>query len=374
MASRFHIDQFCAGFSRGDAISQEALVLKYFLRHLGFESEIYCEQFSEKDSALVRHYREYHRNRNSAIVYHHSYHTRILDLLQQLSVPKILIFHNVTPAHYVEPYNRTLAANLRLAKECLPKLTDQFQIALADSHFNAMELEKNGFRNVSVMPVAIDYENLLKGEYSERLHYLQDSKINILFVGRFFPNKKHQDLLKSFYYFKKMHPDSRLILVGSFHPGVRGYTGEINNLVHELSLTESVLFPGMVPHKDLCTIYRNSHLFLSMSEHEGFFVPLVESMHFNLPVLAHSSSAIPETLGNSGVLFHEKNYPAIAEMMEEMVFSSNLRRHIIEAQQSRLPYFHIKKSLSIFQTALQKLRIDFPAELLDTFHPDVHPY
>ena len=350
-----HIDQFLAGFSAGDAISNEAVLIRDHLRNQGFRSEIYCEQYTEKDAAHVLPYRSYHGRRNSVIIYHHSYHTNILQKLRQYPSHKLLIFHNVTPSGYVEPYNRRMAESLARARDELRELRDGFQAVFAVSRFNAQLLSELGFADVQVMPVPISLPAMPEGPLPGHLCFLDDGQLNLLFVGRIVPNKRHQDLLKAFFFFKKRKPASRLILVGPFHPGARGYAAELHNLVQELRLSDSVLFTGMVPDAELPFYYREADAFLSMSEHEGFFVPLIECMHFRVPVLAFASSVIPETLGSAGVQFSKKDFPRIALMLERLAVPSPFREAVLEGQLERLADFGSRQSLSILDRTLDSL-------------------
>ncbi len=355
-----YIDQFTAGFARGDAISSEALILQDFLRRLGYESNIYSQHFQERDGALVRHFRGYHRKKNAILIYHHSFYSDFLQDIERYPARKILIHHNTTPPEFVERYNRQIAEQLRITRTRVQSLAHHFEIALADSHFNAKDLRDMGFQNVDVMPVALDFDNWNDLPDAPHLEFLDDGRRNILFVGRVFPNKKHQDLIKAYYFVKRIMPDSRLIMVGTFHPGVRGYTAELFNLTRELGLENDVFFTGMVSQAEIQTYYRKADLFLSMSEHEGFFVPLVECMYFGVPVLAYASSVIPETLGDCGVLFTEKDYPRLAEMIARILEEPEFRAAILAGQRARLPAFALSRTLTAFSRALESLGIIRP--------------
>src|SRR5690606_3919553 len=144
--------------------------------------------------------------------------------------------------------------------------------------------------------------------------FSKDGYTNLLFVGRIAPNKKQDDIIKIFYYYKKfINPESRLILVGSYI-GMERYYSELIKLVNDLDL-QDVFFTGHIPFESILAYYQISHLFLCMSEHEGFCVPIVEAMLFDLPIIAYRSSAVPATLGNAGFVVSEKNYKAIAELI-----------------------------------------------------------
>jgi glycosyltransferase involved in cell wall biosynthesis len=355
-----YIDQFTAGFASGDAISSEALILQDFLRRLGYESNIYSQHFQEQDGSLVRHFRGYHRKKNAILIYHHSFYSDFLLDIDRYPARKILIHHNTTPPEFVERYNRQIATQLRATRTRLRSLAHNFEIALADSNFNANDLREMGFPNVDVMPVALDFNSWEDLPDAAHLDFLNDGRKNILFVGRVFPNKKHQDLIKTYYFLKQIVPESRLIMVGTFHPGVRGYTAELFNLTRELGLENDVLFTGMVSQSEIQTYYRKADVFLSMSEHEGFFVPLVECMYFGVPVLAHASSVIPETLGDCGILFGEKDYPRIAEMIARILDEPEFKRAIVTQQRNRLPDFELSRTLTAFSRALEQMGIIHP--------------
>ena len=357
MTAVTHIDQFLAGFSAGDAISNEALILQKFLRERGFQSEIFCEQFTDRDSERVRHYKSYHQKRDAILIYHHSFFSGMVERLPGYPARKVLIFHNITPSQYVIPYNRGLAQQLEKARNGLAKLASIFDVILADSRYNADELRKLGFEKTEILPVAIDFSVMDESKDPAYLDFLRDGKTNVLFVGRIFPNKRHQDLIKTFYFFHRIRPASRLICAGTFHPAVKGYTGELNNLTAELGLTEHVIFTGMAPQKDITAYYRNSHIFLSMSGHEGFFVPILESMHFQLPILALGSSVVPETMSGAGIIFNTADPLIVAELMEKTITDNDFRAKIIAGQNVRLKDYSVDKILSIFSAIIDRMLV-----------------
>ena len=330
-----YIDQFTAGFASGDAISSEALILQDFLRRLGYESNIYSQHFQEQDGALVRHFRTYHRSKNAILIYHHSFYSDFLNDIRQYPARKILIHHNTTPPEFVDRYNRAIAEQLTVTRTRLKSLAHHFEVALADSRFNARDLREMGFGHVEVMPVALDFDNWERLPDAAHLNFLDDGRKNIV-------------------------PASRFIMVGTFHPGVRGYTAELFNLTRELGLENDILFTGMVSQSEIQTYYRKADVFLSMSEHEGFFVPLVECMYFGVPIIAYASSVIPETLGDCGILFSKKDYPRIAEMIAGVLEQPRLHRNLVEQQKTRLPAFELSRTFAAFSRALQRMGVIHP--------------
>jgi len=99
------------------------------------------------------------------------------------------------------------------------------------------------------------------------------------------------------------------------------------------------MFLGHVDHDDLLACYASAHVFVSMSEHEGFGVPFVESMLMRVPVLAYSAAAVPHTLGGAGVQFDRKDLAEVGEIAHRLATDEALRSAVLAGQDRRLPAF-----------------------------------
>jgi glycosyltransferase involved in cell wall biosynthesis len=177
---------------------------------------------------------------------------------------------------------------------------------------------------------------------------------NLLFVGRLAPNKGHAELLKVFQLYQRhIEPRSRLILVGKPDRHAR-YAAALLDLVREERI-DNVHFAGAVDHRDLCTYYRASHLFLCASEHEGFCVPLLEAFHFDLPVVAYRSSAVPFTLGGAGLGFDRFEPAALAELVGLLFQDRELRGGVLRRQRRRLEDFAREQVEAILRREIEGL-------------------
>ncbi len=333
------IHQLVAGFTNGDAISNEAGVMRSIFRKWGYESEIFSE--------LKRILPELRKDAREAealaascspddiALCHLSIGSKVNDIFKSLPCKKAILYHNVTPSHYLELIHPQMAHNLALGRKQIESLAGIAEVNMADSKFNAIELEESGYKNVKVLPLVLDLDKLKDGADRRILRKYDDDKVNILFVGRCVPNKKIEDLVMAFYYFNKyVEPNSRLIHVGS-HAGTERYYYLLLTMIKELQL-DNVHFAKSVPQRWLNAYYQCSNVFLSMSEHEGFCIPVIEAMEHNLPVMAYEAAAVPETLDGAGILFKEKDYRAIAELMGELTRNQGLRNSVLEKQRSRL--------------------------------------
>src|SRR6185295_1610651 len=214
----------------------------------------------------------------------------------------------------------------------LRRLGSYFCWSVADSAYNANELAESGFASPQVLPIIINPDRWNIEPNDELLNRLQDGRTNMLFTGRIAPNKKQDRLLEAFAEYRKLDPNARLSIVGqslSFDP----YAQYINELVHELELSDFVELVGQIDEAKLLAYYQTTHLYWSASEHEGFGAPLIEAMWFDIPVLAVNETAVGETLGEAGVLY-EKCEPLeqVALRAYELVHNEQRRRQVMAKQ------------------------------------------
>lgn len=189
------------------------------------------------------------------------------------------------------------------------------------------------------MPVLIPLKKYEKPPSRKILKkYLNDEFINILFVGRVVPNKKHEDVISIFYqYYTKCNPRSRLFIVGSYE-GMEKYFQRLIRYVEQLGLS-NVYFTGHLKFDEILAYYKIADAFICMSEHEGFCVPLIEAMYFDIPILAYDSCAIADTLGGSGFLTNTKNPLLNAFALNRILTDKQLKNTILENEQNRLNDF-----------------------------------
>jgi glycosyltransferase involved in cell wall biosynthesis len=118
-----------------------------------------------------------------------------------------------------------------------------------------------------------------------------------------------------------------------------GYDRWLTDLAKNLGIGGAVHLAGRVSQRDLVTYYRAADLYVSMSEHEGFGKPLIESMFLGLPILAYRGTAIPYTLGKAGVMFRQKDFEVVAELADILLKNQELRDRIVAKQRDRVRYF-----------------------------------
>jgi len=254
---------------------------------------------------------------------------------------KILQYHNITPAAFFAPYDPQLFRLAALGRRELATLAGHVDLALGDSDFNRRELAALGFTRTGVLPIAVNTERITAAPPRPALErILRDGLINVLFVGRIVPNKKIEDHIRLAEIYKR-YVDSyyRFIFVGRYD-GVPRYYDQVRALIAEYDmLPDRFWFTGPVPDEDLAAFYRWADAYVSLSEHEGFCVPLVEAMAADVPVVAYAAGAVPETLGGAGLLFEPKDLELAAELLGSVVYDRGVRARVLDGQRRRLQDF-----------------------------------
>jgi glycosyltransferase involved in cell wall biosynthesis len=254
---------------------------------------------------------------------------------------RVLQYHNVTPARFFAPYDAGVFRLAALGRQELETLVGQTDAALGDSEYNRQELASLGFSNTAVFPIAIDLDRIRNAPRQPALEQvLSDGLLNFLFVGRIAPNKKIEDHIRLAEHYKRyVDTEYRFIFVGKTD-GIPRYYDMVRALLAEYQMpADRFIFTGPVPDIDLATYYRMARVYISLSEHEGFCVPLLEAMAADVPVMAYASTAVPDTLGGAGVQFAPKDLEYAAELLGVLAYDDALRRQVIAGQRRRLQEF-----------------------------------
>ena len=350
------VHQILPTISPGDAIGNEVLEIRALLKSWGYDSEIYAQNIHPKLSKVAKAITDYKKVSSSKniLIFHFAIGSDVSKYVKTLPDKKILIYHNITPPSYFLGVNDTLVYLLNKGRKELAEYSNIADLALGVSEYNRKELVELGFKNTGVLPIIIDFDAYEQEPDQKVLNKFDDECTNFLFVGRVSPNKKQEDIIKIFYYYNKcINPNSRLFLVGSYN-GAEKYYAQLQGLAKQLNL-ENVYITGQVNFKELLAYYKLADVFISMSEHEGFCVPLLESMYFGIPIIAYNSTAIPYTLNGTGVLVNEKRFEDLAEMADILVKDENIRNKIIEKQKLQLEQFDKSRTKMILKKYIEEV-------------------
>jgi glycosyltransferase involved in cell wall biosynthesis len=348
------IDQVLVGASPGDAITNDAFELRALLRDFG-PSDIYARYYDASLAAEV-HPLDAYQGRVEAgdddvLCYHASIgEPDVMAFLRGRSERLVVVYHNISPAEGFRAYDPALAGLLDGGRLELAELAERTQLALADSEYNAAELRALGYRDVRVSPLVIDVGRLRSvPPHPGTARHLEEAVEGpvALFVGQLLPHKRPDLLIEAFHVLVTyLVPDAHLVLVG---PGrLPVYRQAIETFAQELNLAQ-VWVTGSISDAELVAFYRRADAFVTASEHEGFCVPLVEAMAFEVPIVAREHAAIPETLGGAGIVLPPEDDPLLlAEAMAAVVTDPALADALRARGRARLEAFSPERARATF--------------------------
>lgn len=304
---------------------------------------------------LATHWSEAQVDEDDILIYHVALASHVGEWMRKTKATKLIDYHNLTPPSFFRSFNPGLATALAHARFQLEELRPHLTLSISDSDFSRRELEEMGFSPTETLPIMLDF-NVYSEANEDLVSELARDKPrrgDLMFVGRIAPNKRQEDLIKAFAVYRRAYnPGARLFLVGGTN--APNYSRALDDYLDRLGV-EGVHLTGKVSNRDLVAYYRMADVFLSMSEHEGFGVPFVEAMHLGVPVIAYSCTAVPETLGEGGVLLDHKDYEQVAAMIQLVMEDDEVRGSLVEAGRQRVARFSPEITENRFREILETL-------------------
>lgn len=348
--------QITSSLSYGDGVSNDCIAIKRVLQEAGYETELYAEVISPKvPEGTARLIQELNTAAEDIIIYHLSIGTDWNFKLASLPGKKVIRYHNITPPMFFDGYNQRAKEDCLFGLFGVHYLADKMDYGIVDSSYNRQDLWNMGYCcDISVVPVVVPFEDYNQEPDAKTLSQYSDGRTNIIFVGRIAPNKCQEDVIKTFCLYKKFYDaDARLILVGSYQ-GMETYYEQLQEYVKELGV-QDVVFTGHIPFNQILAFYRTADAFLCMSDHEGFCIPLLEAMYFQVPIVAADYAAVGETLGDAGILLSEKDYMLAAGAIHRIKTDGALRNMLIQKEQERLCAFSYDAIKETFLNEIKKV-------------------
>lgn len=326
-----------------DAIANDILAMDEALKQQGYDSRIMAYNIHEALADRAEELNLTVLSPEDIAIFHKGTGDRLTKQIANLPCKKVMVYHNITPAKYYPLYDPALFLVLALGRLQLRRYASRMDACWAVSQYNAKELRHYGVpkEKTAVLPILFSKEERKiqpNQKTQQKLRANQGTKL--LYIGRIAPNKKPEDVIKAYTIYKdKYDKNATLYLLGGWD-GLEKYYAKLKGFAADLNLTdEQVVFAGRVTDEEREAYLRNTDLLLCLSEHEGFCVPLLEAASRNLPILAYAAAAIPETMGDSGLLFQTKDYEAIADAIHKLQTDEAFRKQLIQNQQDNLKRF-----------------------------------
>ncbi|MHB8497248.1 MAG: glycosyltransferase family 4 protein [Acidimicrobiales bacterium] len=294
---------------------------------MGFRSEIYAEHLDHSLAGPIRPVAEYSGNAGELVIVHHSVGNDAFDQVMHFSSVIVTQYHYISTARRVEEPDTCRTTWIELDQ--LRLLARRSRLGLADSNHCRKQMLKAGFRRVEVLPPRTDFSNFKA--VGRRATHSSDW----LFVGRVLPANGQVELVRAFAaYAKAFDVAARLVLIGDDSDSE--YARSVQAEATRCGMSDRVQLMAEVSEDKMRALFARAGVFVSLSEHEGFGVPLLEAMAAGLPVVAFSAAGVPETMGDAGVLLSTKEPEVVAATVQAIQDDAELHKRMVERQHRRV--------------------------------------
>jgi len=318
------VHQFVPALLPRDATGDHTLALREAFRAVGWTSEIFAEATHDELAGEATYFERYPEQAEPAdiLLYQASTGSPVAEFLMERPETLVVDYHNITPAHFYEGWEEHTAQKVAHARRQVAALAGRAALGIADSAFNAAELVGFGCDETEVIPILTGVDRWGHRERADptevaRLESVHPNGTVLLFVGRLSPNKAQHHLVEALWCYRRRYdPAARLHLVG---PAITpGYADAVRSFADELGLGDAVVHGEHLTPGQLAAWYADADVFVCLSDHEGFCIPLLEAMHFDLPIVAYAAGAVPETLGNAGIVLDTKRPGTVAAAVDRI--------------------------------------------------------
>jgi glycosyltransferase involved in cell wall biosynthesis len=334
-----------------DAVTNQALAYRTLFERWGWSGEDFAPVQAEGMArGVIRPLHELRRSPDDVLVLHYSGYATGIERVLGAGGRTLVVSHNITPPEFFWASDPVEAVRCQLARGQLAELADAAGVLAGVSAYNAAELQAISGRSAEVIPVLFDRRRLgTPGGMNGRVVPAP----TVLFVGRLVPHKRQDLAIRAFARFRSVSPGARLVLVGT--PLSPDYARALVSLAGALAPGAVTFSAGLSPAQ-LWDHYRSAGVFLCLSEHEGFCIPLLEAFHFGVPVIARDAGAVSEVVGDAAVLVDSSDDIAtVAELLPIVLGDPELRDELARRGQRRLEEFDYDATASRLRDTLQRL-------------------
>ncbi|NUY35336.1 glycosyltransferase [Paraburkholderia sp. JPY303] len=310
----------------GDAVSNQVIALADLFTAMGVKNTIYSKWFH----ADVAHHRndidELAPSERDIIIYHYyGFAEYTPQIVADQYCTKILLYHNITPHQFFDESSRTYQFCLK-GRQQLKDLIQRFQFFWSDSHYNQSELTSLGAKSSAcfVAPIIVP-----PFEQSGLISHREPG--SWLFLGRVAPNKGQVELVKLFAEAHSKSPETaqKLYIVGGYDHDDPYFTSLLRE-ADAHGIRDLIKLTGKVSDEERENIFSRAMVYVSLSAHEGFGVPLVEAPLRGVPVVALDGSAVGETMGNCIGLV--RTHAELTNVIGRLMTDSEFRDQVVNEQ------------------------------------------
>ena len=326
------VHQVTGAAGRHDAVTGQMLAYGELLGGWGLAGGMHAVRVGSGAPGGITPLSELAAAPDELVLIHYSGWITGMGALLELPQQRALVYHNITPAKYFWSVHPAVAVICEVGRDMLPALVAQSRATAGVSSYNADELRAAGAREPHVVPVIADPARLRHDGAAAT-----GETPLILAVGRLAPHKRPDLVIRAFALYQQLHaPEARLLYAGALQNPP--YRARLERLVAEVG-AKNVHLAGALEDAELARAYSQANVMLSLSEHEGFCIPLLEAFHADVPVIARPCGGMPEVGGDAVLWVEGPDLPVVAELLHLSVTDEELAAELARRGRRRAEEF-----------------------------------
>ncbi len=348
-----NVHQVLSGAGPVDAVTTQALRWRERFAAWGWGGDDVSVHIDPRMGGRIRPLSALSAARDDVLLVHYSAYAPKLRSVLDLPNRTLLLSHNVTPAKWFWTVEPQVAIQCALGRRQLPDFAARADAVAGVSAFNAAELGSE-----LVIPILFDPARLGADARKQDLTPVPGPP-HLLFVGRLTPHKRQDELIGLLGLLRRHRlPEARLTLVGE--PVTEPYLRSLEALVERVA-PGAVTFARGLSSEQLAAAYRSAHAVVSLSEHEGFCIPLLEAFALGTPVVARPSGGVPEVAGDAALLVADRDPAVLAELVALAVEDAELRADLRARGAARVAAYAPDRTAAVMRSVLEGLHTAAPS-------------
>jgi len=337
------VHQVLSGAGPHDAVTTQARAFRSLFAEWGWGGDVFAGHIDPRIASEVRPLRALQPEPDALLLVHYSAYAPRLRRVLDLPNRTMLLSHNVTPARWFWDYEPTVAIHCQLGRAQLPEYAARADVVAGVSSYNAAELGSD-----VVIPILFDPAGLGPAGSARAPSVAPE----LLFVGRLAPHKRQDELIRLVALLRRHRlPGATLRLVGE--PLNPNYRAALEGLAEQVA-PGAVTIESSLSTAELADRYRRADVFVCLSEHEGFCIPLLEAFHLGAPVVARPVGGIPEVAGDAALLVEDRDLAVVAELVALACEDVELRASLVERGRARVTAFDREHTALALRAAVER--------------------
>ncbi len=269
-------------------------------------------------------------------------------------VKQITIIHDLTYQKF--PLHREIWKSIYFSI-FIPLSLWKSQNIIANSHYTKNEILKTypltNSNKIKVMHLGpgnkVSIKNTREEESQVLKKYTLEKQNYFLFVSVVEPTKNLLTNLQAFKHVLIVYPELKFVVIGKigWRNNKNKYYQKISKFIMNNNLKQSVIFTGYLENNDFGVLFSNTRCLVYTSLNEGFGMPLLEAMAYNVPIITSDISCMPEVVGDAAIKVNPYSAHEITQAMITMVENNDTRTRLIEAGEKQLNKYSWQKSAEL---------------------------